>query len=165
MRIAGSSPADARLVLLGLGGGLVAGARAGDVIVGSSVQLLDSNDEIEVHGAEALVNALRGAGVSAYAAPIISSPRIIHGVDARVAAASRGAAVVDMESYWCAPLTNTHMFSVCRVLSDVPGQDLWSFRTPSAVLRALLVLGTVARAVHNLPSTTVESRSVEEADL
>ena len=39
-------------------------------------------------------------------------------------------------------LVESHAFAVCRVVSDVPGQELLSFRTPiSAVLRALRVVG------------------------
>jgi nucleoside phosphorylase len=164
VRIGRSVPGDSPLVLIGLGGGLVPGGSAGDVVVGTSIQLLDSSEEYELVDADRILDALRGAGVKAYAAPIISSPRILHGLDARIAAAGRGAAVVDMESFWCASLADTHSFSVCRVLSDVPGQDLWSLRTPSAAIRALRVLGDVARSIHHLPATTVDSRSVEEAD-
>jgi 4-hydroxy-3-methylbut-2-enyl diphosphate reductase len=164
-RIALERPTGAPLALLGLGGGLLPGAKAGDVIVGSSVQRLGSIEEIELAGADQIVDTLRRADISAHAAPIVSSPRILHGSQARSAAALRGAAVVDMESFWCAGLADTHSFSVCRVLSDVPGQDLWSLRTPSAMLRALRVVGEVARALHHARSTTVEFRSVEEADL
>jgi nucleoside phosphorylase len=153
------------VVMIGLGGGLLDGGAPGDVVVASTVQLLDSREEIALEGADRIVDALTAAGLRSYAAPLISSPRILHGADARSAARARGAAVVDMEAYWCASLSETHAFSVCRILSDVPGQELWSFRTPSAVLRALRVIGTVARTVHRLPSTTFDSRSVEEADL
>ena len=164
-RIARSATPRSPLVLVGLGGGLVEGARAGEVVVGSSVQLLGSDDVIELHDAERITSALHDAGIVARTAPIVSSPRIVHGAAARTAAASRGAAVVDMESYWCGPLTSSHAFSVCRILSDVPGQDLWSLRTPPAVWRALRVIGAVARAVHDLDLSIVEPRSVEEADL
>jgi nucleoside phosphorylase len=165
VRIGRSRSAESPLILLGLGGGLLVGSKAGDVVVGSSVQLLDSTEEIELHNADRIAEALRGAGLTAHVAPIISSPRIVHGSEARTAIGRRGAAAVDMESYWCAGLAESHTFSVCRVLSDVPGQDLRSLRTPAAVLRALRVIGAVARTVHNLPSTTVDTRSVEEADL
>jgi nucleoside phosphorylase len=165
VRIDLAVPADRPLVLVGLGGGLVGGATAGEVIVGSSIQLLDGEEEIALDGSEQVVDALREAGLRARVAPIVSSPRILHGADARAAAARRGAHVVDMETYWCAPLAETHPFAVCRVLSDVPGQDLWSLRTPSAMVRALRVIGTVARTLSRQPSTTVAPRSVEEADL
>ena len=164
-RIARSAAPTAPLVLLGLGGGLVAGGRPGDVIVGSSLQLLGSDDAIELRDADRITSALHAAGIVARAAPIVSSPRIVHGAAARAAAASRGAAVVDMESYWCAPLAAAHAFSVCRVLCDVPGQDLWSLRTPPAIWRALRVIGAVARTVHGLYPSIVEPRSSEEADL
>lgn len=165
MRIGLATPASSPLILVGLGGGLLSGAKAGDVIVGSSLQLLDSLEEIELAGADMIVESLMLAGIRAHAAPIVSSPRIVRGADARSNAAIRGAAVVDMESYWCAGLRETHTFSVCRVLSDVPGQDLLSWRTPASVLRALRVMGDVARALSLRRSTTVASRSVEEADL
>jgi nucleoside phosphorylase len=165
VRIARSAPSSSPLVLVGLGGGLIEGAVAGEVIVGSVVHLLDSDETVELDDAHRIAAALQGAGLTARVAPIVSAPRIIHGADARAAAAGRGAAVVDMESYWCAALTSTHRFSVCRVLSDVPGQDLWSFRTPSAMLRALRVIGTVSRTLQLLETPIVECRSVEEADL
>jgi nucleoside phosphorylase len=164
-RIAGSAPSSSPLILVGLGGGLTDGAVAGDVIVGTSVHLLDSEETIDLHDAERIAVALVGAGLNVHTGTIVSSPRVIRGAPARLAAAGRGAVVVDMESYWCASLTDTHSFSVCRILSDTPGQDLWSFRTPSAVLRALRVIGTVARTLHHLPGPIFESRSVEEADL
>jgi nucleoside phosphorylase len=164
-RISRSVPPTSPLVLVGLGGGLAEGAVAGEVIVGSSIQLLDADEVIELEDADSITSALCAAGLVARTAPIVSSARIVHGTAARTAAASRGAAAVDMESYWCGRLAGSHGFSVCRVLSDVPGQDLWSLRTPSALLRALRVIGVVARTVHDLHRSTVELRSVEEADL
>ncbi len=153
------------LVLVGLGGGLLGDARPGDVIVGTSVHHLEGPGEIRLDGAVDLARALRAAGIPVTEAPIVSSPRILHGPDARRSAGIRGAAVVDMESYWCAALARTHTFAVCRVLSDTPDQELRSPRAPVAVFRALRVIGAVARATRALTTTTVESRSVEEADL
>ena len=162
--LAVSLPVDETVVLLGLGGGLHERGRAGDVIVASSIQLLDGDDEIPMDGHESLLAAVRAAGIDAVAAPIVSAPRIIHGAEARVLAGARGALAVDMESFWCTRLAPGRPFGVVRVLSDVPGQDLLSFRTPPALVRALRTLTRVARSVAHVGATTVVQRSVEEAD-
>ncbi len=164
-RVARLSARERPLVLVGLGGGLEPGGRAGEVVVGSAIQCVGSDETVELEGTDRIVEVLLDAGLSAAAAPIISSPRIIHGTDARDEARSRGAAAVDMESFWCAPLAATHPFVVCRVLADVPGKDLWSRHTPLGAVRALAVIGRVARALRDAPAVTFEFRSVEEADL
>jgi 4-hydroxy-3-methylbut-2-enyl diphosphate reductase len=155
--------AEARpLVVLGVGGGLVTGMIPGDVVVGTSVQITSQEPSIPLAYAPEVAGILRSAGLTVLEAPIISSPKIISGEDERREAAAFGAVAVDMESYWCAPLSAQHPFAVVRVLLDTPEYELFSPRIPATVLRAWKSLSRVARSLRAWSPITLNGVTLTE---
>jgi 4-hydroxy-3-methylbut-2-enyl diphosphate reductase len=150
------------LVVLGVGGGLVPGMSPGDVIVGTTVQITNQEPTISLPYAGEVAGLLRAAGLSVTEAPIISSPKIISGDDERRAAAAFGAVVVDMESYWCAPLAAHHPFAVVRILLDTPEYELFSPRIPATVLRAYRSLSSAARSLRAWSPSTLNDVTLTE---
>jgi hypothetical protein len=159
----GRLAAEARpLVVLGVGGGLVVGMSPGDVVVATSVQITNQEPTISLPYAPEVAGLLRSAGLSVMEAPIISSPKIISGDDARRTAAAFGAVAVDMESYWCTPLAAHHPFAVVRVLLDTPEYELFSPRIPATVLRAYRSLSTAARSLRAWSPITLNGVTLTE---
>jgi len=149
------------LALVGVGGGLVAGMAPGDVVVATSVSTRGGAPIALRHASEVAL-ACREAGCPVTEAPIVSSPKIVSGAAARAAAASDGAVAVDMEAYWCAPLAVTRPFVVVRVLLDVPGAELVSWRLPRACATAWRSLKLAARAVASWSPTSLDPQSLLE---
>ena len=143
------------LVLLGVCGALRAGLAPGTVVLGTSVALRGSAEVLRLDDPRPAAALLRSVGLEVRTAPIVSSPRLISGESERVAAAEQGL-VVDMESFWCAPLATRHPLIVCRVVFDTPGRELRSLSTPFAVGRAWRSLVRAARALSAWPSGTLE---------
>jgi 4-hydroxy-3-methylbut-2-enyl diphosphate reductase len=144
----GSGPA----VVLGLGGGLVAGQQPGDVVVADEVSLAPGADEegrtVSIPFAYPLAGALRSAGLRVSTGTVVSTPRLERGAAARAACGAGGALAVDMESWWLVgsdPLRP----AVVRVLLDVPGRELVSVRTAPALRRSFRVLVQVARTLES----------------
>jgi 4-hydroxy-3-methylbut-2-enyl diphosphate reductase len=138
------------VVLLGLGGGLRAGQRPGDIVVASELSALDSDETIALGHAGAVAERIEGFGLRHVAvAPVVSSARILHGEEAREKAAARGAVAVDMESLWCASLAREHPFAVVRVLIDVPGTELSLLAKPGAMVGACRRMLLAARALEH----------------
>jgi hypothetical protein len=150
------------LVVLGVGGGLVTGMNPGDVVVGTSVQIMSQEPSIPLAYAPEVAGLIRSAGLSVVEAPIISSPKIISGEGERREAAAFGAVAVDMESYWCAPLSARHPFAVVRVLLDTPEYELFSPRIPATVLRAWKSLSRVARSLRGWSPITLNGVTLTE---
>ncbi len=147
VRLAPSIEPGQPVVLIGIGGGLRAGQRPGDVVVASEVSGLDSDETLELRTAGEVAELLTGAGLrGVVAAPIVSSARIVHG-EGRAKAAARGAAAVDMESLWCAPLARVTPFAVVRVLVDVPAAELSVLARPAALYAAGRALARAAGAL------------------
>jgi 4-hydroxy-3-methylbut-2-enyl diphosphate reductase len=142
------------VLLLGLGGGLMANLKPGSVVVATALTRLGGDEVVTLGDPRPTVQRLRQAGLSAVAAPIVSSPHIVSGAAGRAAAGERGAAV-DMESFWLAGLVERHPFVVCRVVIDVPGRDVSSIATPFAAAHALSALVRVARAMRGWSSGTL----------
>jgi nucleoside phosphorylase len=150
------------LVVLGVGGGLVAGMSPGDVVVATSVQITNQEPSIQLSYAPEVAGLLRTAGLNVVEAPVISSPKIISGDADRRAAAAFGAVAVDMESYWCAPLSARHPFAVVRVLLDTPEYELFSPRIPATVLRAWRSLSRGARSLRAWRPITLNGVTLTE---
>jgi len=134
------------LLVLGFGGGLAADGRVGEAVVADVVQR-PGEAPIGCQGAQALVDAIRSAGLQARRGPIVSVRRPAMGA-ARKALAEGGALAVDMESAWLARAARERPFAVVRVLSDTPAQELLHPRAPFAVARACAALRRVAAALH-----------------
>jgi nucleoside phosphorylase len=156
--VAGGRP----LVVLGVGGGLVTGMTPGDVVVATSVQIMSREPSVSLAYAPEVAGLLRSAGLSVVEAPIISSPKIVSGDDERRDAAAFGAVAVDMESYWCAPLSARHPFAVVRVLLDTPEYELFSPRIPATMLRAWKSLSSAARSLRAWSPITLNGVTLTE---
>jgi 4-hydroxy-3-methylbut-2-enyl diphosphate reductase len=138
------------VVLLGLGGGLRAGQRPGDIVVASELSALDSDETVPLGHAGAVAEQIEALGMRRVGvAPVVSSARIVHGEEGREKAAARGAAAVDMESLWCASLAREHPFAVVRVLIDVPGTELSLLAKPGAMIGACRRMMLAARALEH----------------
>jgi 4-hydroxy-3-methylbut-2-enyl diphosphate reductase len=138
-------PAEALLVL-GFGGGLASDSRVGEVIVADAVREPEC-EPIRCHRAEQLAAAIERAGLPVQIGSIVSVKRIAVG-ETRTALGRAGALAVDMESAWLGRAARGRPFSVVRVLSDTPSQELLRPRGAIGVARACAVLRRVAAALH-----------------
>lgn len=150
------------VVVVGLGGGLIEGLSPGDVVVASSLHATTGVPAISLQAADEVARLLEASGLRVHLAPVVSSPKIISGADDRAEAALEGAIAVDMESYWCAPLSAQHPFAVIRVLLDLPEFELFSLRLPRTVGRAWRSLVTVSRALASWTPTTLNTTAQTE---
>ena len=160
-RVTRERPAGRPLVLIGVAGALRSGLEPGTVVLGESVALLDSNSVLPLDDPGVFVARLAASGLDARSGPIVSSPRLVTGDAERRAAATQGL-VVDMESFWCAPLATRHPLVVCRVVIDVPGRDVTSLATPLAAARAWRALVRAARVLSAWSSATLEVNQLLE---
>jgi 4-hydroxy-3-methylbut-2-enyl diphosphate reductase len=152
--VPGARPSP-RVVVLGLAGGLRVGQRAGDVIVAGHLELAPSEEggaaagpvsrRMDMPAVEGLAAALQDAGLTVSRGGIVCTSRLEHGAATRAVLGAAGALAVDMESWWLA--AGLPLMAVVRVLSDVPGQELVSARTPAALVRAFRALVASARAI------------------
>jgi 4-hydroxy-3-methylbut-2-enyl diphosphate reductase len=146
------APLARPVVLIGCAGGLDPTLRPGDVVVASAVLEAGRAEAIDLEHAEEVAELVRRApglpsGARVELAPVVSSPKILSGTEARERARVGGAAVVDMESLWCAPLQRSRPFAVVRVVLDVPGRELFSPATATAALRCGRAIAASARAL------------------
>ncbi|MDA8033559.1 MAG: hypothetical protein M0T71_05235 [Actinomycetota bacterium] len=156
------------VVLVGCAGALDPALRPGDLVVASSLVEVDRPGSVvplahadEVHARVQAAPGIAGTGVAVHLAPIVSSPRILHGDEARSLARRSGAAV-DMESLWCAPLGRTRPFAVVRSILDVPGKDLFTLSTAAVALRSARSLAAAARALASWHPGSLESDTLME---
>jgi 4-hydroxy-3-methylbut-2-en-1-yl diphosphate reductase len=133
------------VVIAGVGGGVRAGTRPGDLVVASEVRSPDG-PAVRVAG-ETLFAALRRMGRSVHLGPVASEPRPVAG-DARSALAAEGVLAADMESAWLvatvrevAPGTPV---AVLRAVADTPGREL--IRPLATALSGIAALRALARA-------------------
>lgn len=128
----------APIAIVGLGGGLDADLRPGDLVVASAV--FGEGPPRALPGAGLLAAELLAAGLSARAGGVLSSPRPLWG-RARRAAAGTGAAVVDMESAWALGGLGERPVAVLRAVADTQGAG------PLELVRSgLVALGSLSRA-------------------
>jgi len=147
-RLGTSIPAGRPVVLAGVAGGLVPGLCAGELVVASAIVGGDPEGaQLPLAAAPSMAAHLEAAGIPARLAPVYSSATILHGRAARVAAASSGAPVVEMEARWLSPLGASRPFAVLRVVLDTLEDELVSFASPRATVRALRVLRAAAAAL------------------
>jgi 4-hydroxy-3-methylbut-2-en-1-yl diphosphate reductase len=142
-RAAASLARDGGPVLVaGVGGGLAAGLRAGDLVVASEVRD-GSGPPVPVPSAALLAGALRRLGLRVRVGPIHSSARVVAGPE-RGRLAATGALAVDMESAALAAGAGGHPFAVLRSIVDTPEHPLWR---PGTLARGAVGLRALRRAV------------------
>jgi hypothetical protein len=116
-----SRSAAARLggpvVVAGVGGGLTAEVRVGDVVVATEVR---GPSTVACPSAPILAAALRRLSLRVHCGPIASSPTLVRGDERR---RWGDAIAVDMESAWLAPVDGSP-FAVVRAISDGVGSPL-----------------------------------------
>jgi 4-hydroxy-3-methylbut-2-enyl diphosphate reductase len=118
----------AALLVLGFGGGLLAGSELCEVVVADEVVAVDEHgrpygEAVVCDGADALVRALSGSGLRVRRGAVASVDQIVTG-QARERMLTCGAVAVDMESAWLAQAARGRPFAVVRVLSDTPEREL-----------------------------------------
>ncbi len=161
-RLDRSLPKGLPVVLLGLAGALVEGVDPGDIVVASTLELAHGSQPVSLAYGPDATAVLEGAGLTVRCAPVVSSPSLVSGTDARGELAASGAVAVDMESYWCAPLARARPFAVVRVVLDVPGRDLWSPATAFTSARAYRSLVRCARALRHWTPVSVDGSTFLE---
>jgi 4-hydroxy-3-methylbut-2-enyl diphosphate reductase len=136
----------AAVAVAGLGGALVSGLAPGDVVVATEVRT-EHGPAVPTPAAALLVTALRRAGLTVHAGPVLSVDHVVHAAE-RTRLAETGALVVDMESAPLAALAADGPFAVLRVVVDTPDRPLVHPATVTGgirALRALAALGPVLR--------------------
>jgi nucleoside phosphorylase len=153
--------ADRTVIVMGLAGGLRAERAVGDVIVASSV--CDENGErIELPLVDAILDQFARAGSVAHRAPVVSSTKIVRGLDARRQLSALGD-VVDMESFWCAKALGASRVAVVRVVSDTAEHELVSTHLLTNGARSLARLKQAAKALSSLAPVTLPEAVHEKA--
>jgi nucleoside phosphorylase len=161
-RVLTDQPAGRPIVVIGVGGGLVAQMAAGDVVVADSVSRLGTPERFDLTGSSEVAQRLSSAGLSVRTGGLVSSEAIVHGDTKRHLASLAGAVVVDMEAFWCEPLIGRHPLCVVRVLIDTPGRDLVSWRSGPAAIKAYRSLVTAARTLQAWSPVSVGDNSILE---
>ncbi len=128
----------AAFAVAGVCGALTDELAAGDVVVATEVRSADG--VIACPSAPLLVGALRAAGLTVHAGPIVSVDHVVHGAE-RAELAASGALAVDMESAMLAAAADGGPLAVLRVVVDTPSRPLFHPATASAGVTALATLG------------------------
>ncbi|MEV0072692.1 4-hydroxy-3-methylbut-2-enyl diphosphate reductase [Amycolatopsis sp. NPDC050768] len=126
-------------VVAGIGGGLAARVRPGDVVVADEVRGPDG--VVEVPSAPLLAGALRRLGLTVHLGPVLGVDHVV-GERERDALASSGALAVDMESHRLAAAGQP--FAVVRSIVDTVGAPLVR---PGTVAHGLAGLRSLRAAV------------------
>jgi 4-hydroxy-3-methylbut-2-en-1-yl diphosphate reductase len=137
----------ATVVLFGFSGALDSSLHPGDLVVASELGLVGLDEAVALAGAQRCAAELTAHGLRVVSAPVVTSPRLVVGDEARAKAAARGAVAADMESWFFAPLARDRRFAVIRAIVDVPGREVRSASTPRAAVRAGRALGRAARVM------------------
>lgn len=146
-RAAGSLARDgipSSLAVAGVGGGLVPGIRPGTIVVADRVLAADGTAVAELPSAGLIAAELRSIGLPAIVGAVASSPRLVHGRDARADLARTGAVVVDTETAYALSARWDVPTAVIRVVADTPERELRSPATIGGGLAALRNLRAAA---------------------
>jgi 4-hydroxy-3-methylbut-2-enyl diphosphate reductase len=130
---------DGPVVVAGVGGGLGAGVRPGDLVVATEVRDPDGA-RVPCPSAPALAEEIRSLGLTVHLGPSLSARGVVDG-PARRDAARTGALAVDTESFWLA--VPGRPFAAVRAIVDTADAPL--FR-PSTVTRGIKALRALRRA-------------------
>lgn len=128
------------LVVAGLGGGIGADVRGGDVVVADEIR--GPGTPVRCHAAPALAAELRRAGFPVHCGPILTTRHVVRGAQ-RAELARTGALAVDMESGVLAEAAGTRGIAVVRVVLDTAEKPLLRWATPRRALAALARLHAV----------------------
>ena len=132
------------LAVAGTGGGLAAGLRPGDLVVGSAVSGPDGL--VTCPAAPLLAGELRRAGLRVQTGQIATVPRIVHGAG-RQQLARDGALAADLESALLLTAAAGRPAVVLRAVSDTAQQPLLSPRALTSGAAALRSLALAAPAL------------------
>jgi 4-hydroxy-3-methylbut-2-enyl diphosphate reductase len=136
----------AGLLIMGFGGGLEPGSRAGEAVVADELHG-PRGVRVACHGAAALTRVLGDGGLPVRRGAVVSVPRPALG-SARVRLRAEGAIAADMESLWLAAGAGERPFGVVRVLADAPAQGRCrASLTIPGLVRAALALRRAAMLV------------------
>jgi 4-hydroxy-3-methylbut-2-en-1-yl diphosphate reductase len=124
------------LAVGGVGGGVSADLRVGDVVVGMDVSRLGSADSVRCASAPLLAGELRRAGLRATTGKIVTVDHLFRSGQ-RERLVSEGAVAVDMESALLLDGAAGRPAVVVRAISDTLAHPLVSPRTVSGGLAAL----------------------------
>jgi 4-hydroxy-3-methylbut-2-en-1-yl diphosphate reductase len=127
------------LAVGGVGGGVSADLRLGDVVVGTEVSRIGSADSVRCASAQLLVGELRRSGLRATAGKIVTVDHLFRSGQ-REQLVSEGAVAVDMESALLLNGAAGRPAVVVRAISDTPHRPLlspWAVPGGIAALRSL----------------------------
>jgi 4-hydroxy-3-methylbut-2-enyl diphosphate reductase len=133
------------LAVAGVGGGLVAGQRPGDLVVATEVSGPDGGT-IGCPSAPLLAGQLRRAGLAVHTGKIVTTEQIVSGAG-RGALAGSGAIAADLESSMLLAAADGRPAVVLRALSDTPGRPLVSPHVLAGGTAALRSLRLAAPAL------------------
>ena len=132
-----------KLAVGGVGGGISAGLRLGDLVVGSQVSRLGSAASVSCPSAPLLAGELRRAGLRATVGKIVTVDRLFRSGQ-RERLVAQGAAAADMESAPLLDVAAGRPAIVLRAISDTPQRPLlspWAVPGGIAALRSLRLAG------------------------
>ena len=144
-------PGPVPVLVAGVGGGLVAELRPGDVVVASEVR--GGPQPVPCPSGPLLAGALRRLGLPVHLGPVVTSPRLVGGAT-RQALAATGALAVDMESAYLADAAAGGPFAALRVVVDTPGRPLPRPGTPRRGALALRALRRAGPAIEQWAAAT-----------
>jgi 4-hydroxy-3-methylbut-2-en-1-yl diphosphate reductase len=151
--LAASGPVP--LLVAGVGGGLTADLRAGDLVVATEVRGGDA--PIESPSAPMLAAALQRLGLRVHAGPIVTTPTLT-GQVARLA--ELAALAADMESAYLAPAATGQPFAAIRAIVDSPDRPLMRPGTPARGIAALRALRRAMPALEQWVAAAAVAREV-----
>jgi 4-hydroxy-3-methylbut-2-en-1-yl diphosphate reductase len=159
-QLASSVPDGLPVVVVGVGGALVEGFEAGDLVVASQFGTADAGpggelrvtrppvalDERSRAFAGQLLESLSARFPSTTFAPLLSAGRTARGQE-RAVLASSGAVICDTESVWLARLADRRPFAVVRAVVDAPERELVSLKTVTGGALGLSRLTSAAQVI------------------
>jgi 4-hydroxy-3-methylbut-2-enyl diphosphate reductase len=143
----------AAMAIAGVGGGLAADLRPGDLVVASEVT--DGHTVIPCPSAALLAGELRRAGLRVRVGRVVTVDHLVRGAE-RERLAATGALVADMESAVLARAAGGRPLAVVRAVSDTPGRPLVSPGVLGGGLAALRSLRAAGPALARWAAAVAE---------
>jgi 4-hydroxy-3-methylbut-2-enyl diphosphate reductase len=143
----------AAMAIAGVGGGLAAGLRPGDLVVASEVT--DGHTVIPCPSAALLAGELRRAGLRVRVGRVVTVDHLVRGAE-RERLAATGALVADMESAVLARAAAGRPLAVVRAVSDTPDRPLVSPGVLGGGLAALRSLRAAGPALARWAAAVAE---------